>query len=133
MPKGLPPPPVQVLTGVPFTLWARENGGLTNTLDLEGVPSEVSRAIAEAIACYTATKFGFADTTVGNTLVELAEINKKTGRAYRRSAFRLADDRSGVDYTMHGLLQPLAKAVIEDKPGAEEALTRAACTRAEEI
>ena len=46
---------------------------------------------------------------------------------------RLADDRSGVDYTTLTAMQPLAKAVLANCPGASEALARAAGARAEEL
>lgn len=46
---------------------------------------------------------------------------------------RLADEHSGVDYTTHEMLQPLAKAVLEDEPGSREALAQAAANRMEEL
>jgi hypothetical protein len=84
------------------------------------------------IACYKATAEGSPDTTVGNTLAELGEL-KKQGRAYDRAVARLADDRSGVDYFTHGILQNLAKAVLAGEPNTREKLATAADARALEL
>jgi hypothetical protein len=92
----------------------------------------VADTIAHAIACYKATQTGSPDTTIGNTIAALDELEKK-GRAYQRAVARLADDRSAVDYTTHLVIQPLAKAVVQNAPGAKEALWHAASARIVEL
>lgn len=46
---------------------------------------------------------------------------------------RLFDDRSGVDYVTHSALQPLASAVLENRPSTKKALAHAARKRIEEL
>jgi hypothetical protein len=46
---------------------------------------------------------------------------------------RLADDRCGVDYTTLKALQPFAKAVLANYPGARDALAGAAKARADTL
>jgi hypothetical protein len=116
----------------PFHLGDSEKRGLARALGLISLPPEASNMIAEAIACYKATQAGSSDTTVGNTLAALREL-KKTGRAYNKAVARLADDRSGVDYTTHGIAQSLAKAVLANQPGARQALAQAADLRADQL
>jgi hypothetical protein len=88
--------------------------------------------IEGAITAYKATEAGSPDTTVANTLVALDELNK-SGRGYQKAVARLADDRSGVDYTTHYALQDLAKAVVRQEQGARAALNQAASARAEQL
>jgi hypothetical protein len=116
----------------PFIIGEAEKRDLAHVLGLQRLPPNVERAIADAIAAYKATAAGSADTTIANTLAALTEIDKK-GRRYRRAVERLADDRSGIDYTTHAALQPLAKAVLANCPMAHEALARAVNARAEEL
>jgi len=132
MPRPYPPPPVHARTAQPFTIGEAEKRDIAHILGLEGIPPNVGHAIADAIARYNATAAGSTDTTVANTLTALAEIGKK-GRRYRTAVERLADDRSGVDYTTHAAVQPLAKAVLANCPGAREALDRGAGARAAEL
>jgi len=75
---------------------------------------------------------GSADTTIGNTRAELAELTKK-GRSHDRAIKRVADDRSGIDYTTQGILQPLARAVLANTPGARGALAQAVSARDAEL
>jgi hypothetical protein len=65
-------------------------------------------------------------------LAELREL-KKAGRAYDRAVTRLADNRSGVDYTTHSIVQPLARAVLAGEQGSREKLSQAADLRAAEL
>jgi hypothetical protein len=132
MPRPNPPPPAAKPTVVPFRLDDHQQRDLAKVLGLKKLSPLVSRAIAEAIACVKATEAGAPDTTVGNTLAELAEL-KRTGRAYDRAVRRLADDRSGVDYTTHTIVQPLARAVLVGEQGAREKLLQAADLRAAEL
>jgi hypothetical protein len=130
MPRPYPPPAVHARTARPFTVGEAEKGDIARILGLERLPPNVEHGIADAIAAYNATAAGSADTTVANTLAALSEIGKN-GRRYRRAVERLADDRSGVDYTTLAAVQPLAKAVLANCPGAREALAQAAGARAE--
>jgi hypothetical protein len=117
---------------VPFPIGDREKADLARALKLDGLQPELCDAISHAIGCYQATKDGSQDTTVANTLAGLGELTKP-GRTYEKAVQRLADERSGVDYTTHQVLQPLAKAVLKDEPGSREALARAAAKRMEEL
>jgi hypothetical protein len=121
----LPPVPV------PFPIGDREKADLARVLKLDGLPSELCDVISHAIGCYQTTKDGSQDTTVANTLAGLGELAKH-GRAYEK-AVRLADERSGVDYTTHQMSQPLAEAVLKDEPGSREALAQGAAKRIEEL
>lgn len=133
MPRPYPPAPVfPSPVPVPFPIGLREKADLARALKLDRVPPELCDAISHAIGCYQATKDGSKDTTIANILAELGEL-AKSGRAYEKAIHRLADDRSGVDYTTHQILQPLAMAVLKDEPGAREALAQAAAKRKEEL
>jgi hypothetical protein len=132
MPRPYPPPAVHARTAQPFTIGEAEKRDVARILGLERLPPNVEHAITDAIAAFKATAAGSADTTVANTLAAPSEIGKK-GRRYRRAVERLADDRSGVDYATLAAMQPLAKAVLANCPGAREALARAAGARAEEL
>src|SRR6266404_6772519 len=132
MPRPNPPPPLAKPTVLPFSLDDRQQCDLAKVLGLKRLSPLVSGAIADAIACHKATETGAPDTTVGNTLAELGEL-KKAGRAYDRAVTRLADDRSGVDYTTHSIVQPLARAVLAGEQGALEKLSQAADLRAAEL
>ena len=128
LPAPILPPPVPV----PFPIGDREKSDLARVLKLDGLQPELCDAISHAIGCYQATKDGSKDTTVANTLAGLGELTKP-GRAYEKAVQRLADERSGVDYTTHQMLQPLAKAVLKDEPGSREALAQATAKRMEEL
>jgi len=101
-------------------------------LRLASLPPALCDAISQAIGCYRATEAGSGDTTVANVLVALDELSK-SGRAYDKAVNRLADDRSGVDYTTHEIIQPLAKAALRNEPGSRDALVQAAAKRAKEL
>lgn len=133
MPRPYPPAPISpppVL--VPFAIGDQEKADLARVLRLDRLPPELCDAISHAIRCYQATKDGSKDTTVANTLAGLGELTKP-GRTYEKAVQRLADERSGVDYTTHQMLQPLAKAVLKDEPGSREALGQAAAKRMGEL
>ncbi len=133
MPRPYPPAPISPPpVAKSFSIGDREKADLAHVLRLERLPSELCDAISQAIGCYRATEAGSEDTTVANVLAALAELSK-SGRAYDKAVERLADNRSGVDYTTHEMLQPLAKGVLEDEPGSREALAQAAAKRAEEL
>jgi hypothetical protein len=116
----------------PFTIGEAEKRAIARALKLERLPPQIDGAIASAIANYKATATGSSDTTVGNTLAALHELEKE-GNAYKKAVARLADDRSGVDYVTHSALQSLAKAVLETQLGSKEALARAARERIREL
>ncbi len=133
MPRPYAPTPISPLPAAePFSIGDREKADLARALRLASLPPALCDAISQAIGCYRATGAGSGDTTVANVLVALDEL-AKSGRAYDRAVNRLADDRSGVDYTTHEMLQPLAKAVLRNKPGSRDALVQAAAKRAEEL
>jgi hypothetical protein len=132
MPRPNPPPPSSKPTVLAFSLDDQQQRDIAKVLGLQTLPTLVAGALAEAIACYKATEEGSADTTVANTLAELGEL-KKVGRAYDRAVRRLADERSGVDYTTHDVLRPLAMAVLARQPGARESLSQAADLMAAEL
>lgn len=127
-PAPILPPPVRV----PFPIGVREKADLARILKLDGLQPELCDAISHAIGYYHATKDGSTDTTVANILVGLGELTK-SGRAYEKAVQLLADNRSGVDYTTHRVLQPLAKAVLEGEPGSREVLAQAATKRMEKL
>lgn len=122
------PPPVPVA----LQIGDREKADLARVLKLDSLQPELCDAISHAIGCYRATKDGSKDTTVANTLAGLGELTKR-GRAYKKAVQRLSDERSGVDYTTHQMLQPLAKAVLKDEPSSRETLAQAAAKRMEEL
>jgi hypothetical protein len=132
MPRPNPPPPAAKPTVLRFLLDDHQQRDLAKVLGLKKLSPLVSGAITDAIACLKASEAGTPDTTVGNTLAGLAEL-KKTGRAYDRAVRRLADDRSGVDYTTHSIVQPLARGVLVGEQGAREKLSQAADLRAAEL
>ncbi len=117
---------------VPFPIGDREKADLAHILKLDRLPPKLCDAISHAIGCYQATMDGSKDTTVANTLASLGELTKP-GRTYNKAVQRLADERSGVDYTTHQMLQPLAKAVLREEPGSQEALAQVAAKRMEEL
>jgi len=116
----------------PFPIGGREKADLALVLGLERLPSELCEAISHAIGSYQATEAGSEDTTVANVLAALGELSK-SGRVYDKAVKRLADHGSGVNYTTHEMLQPLAKAVLEGEPCSEEILAKAVAKRAEEL
>lgn len=133
MPRPYPPAPISPPHAAePFPIGDREKADLARVLGLHLLPAELCDCIGQAIGCYRATEAGSADTTIANILVALGELSK-SGRAYEKAVKRLADDRSGVDYTTHERLQPLAKAVLKGEPSSREALAQAAANRAEEL
>jgi hypothetical protein len=132
MPRRYPPPSLAPLTVSPFTIDDHGKGVLAKVLGLKTLPSSVTNDIAHKIACYKVTATAAPDTTVGNTLAELKEL-KKSGGAYDQAVKRLAGDRSGVDYTTHGILQSLALAVLKGETGAREKLIQAADRRADQL
>lgn len=133
MPRPYPPAPTWPPPAPkPFPIGDREKADLAGVLGLDSLQPELCDAISHAIGCYQATKNGSKDTTVANTLAALGELTKQ-GRAYKKAVQRLADERSGVDYTTHETLQSLATAVLKDEPGSREALAQAAAKRMGEL
>lgn len=133
MPRPYPPAPTMPPPApVPFPIGGREKADLARVLELNCLPPELCDAISYAIGCYQATKDGSKDTTIANTRAGLAELTKP-GWAYNKAVRRLADERSGVDYTTHEMLRPLAEAVLKDEPGSREALGQAATRRTEAL
>ncbi|MGA3003249.1 MAG: hypothetical protein ABSE20_16170 [Acetobacteraceae bacterium] len=132
MPRPYPPVSLPAPVALPFAFGSREKGDLARVLRLDRLPSDLCEAICHAIGCYKATVTGSRDTTIANVLEALSELSK-SGRTYDKAVKRLADQRSGIDYTTHELLQPLAKAVLENGPGSREILAQAAARRATEL
>jgi hypothetical protein len=117
---------------LPFIIDDQQQRDLAKVLGLKQLPPLVAEAIAAAIANYKATEGGSPDTTIGNTLAALAEL-ERTGKAFERAVARLADDHSAVDEMTLKALQPLAKATMVGESGARAALVQAAHARAEEL
>jgi len=132
MPRPLAPPPISPPAASPFTLGNKEQSDLAKSLGLSSLPTRVANALEAAIAIYKATENGSRDTTVANTIQALSEL-RLTGRAYQKAVARLANDYSAVDHETHHSLQPLAKAVVAGKPGAEDALSRATQARIQQL
>jgi hypothetical protein len=132
LPRRYPPPLLPAPIPAPFELGEAQKRDLARALGLAIIPPQLCDAIEVAIANYKAEAAGSSDTTIGNTLAELAELKKK-GRQYDKVVARLADDRSGIDYVTHDTLQPLAKAVLANAPNAQEALAQAAQGRMKEL
>ncbi len=133
MPRPYPPAPISPPpVPEPFLIGDQEKADLARILKLERLSPELCDAVSHAIGCYQATEAGSGDTTIANFVDALGELSK-SGRAYNKAVKRLADDRSGVDYTTHQMLQPLARAVLKDEPGSQEALAQAAAKRIEEL
>lgn len=133
MPRPYPPVPVlPPPTPKPFPIGDREKADIARVLGLDGLPPELCEAISHTIGCYQGTKDGSKDTTVANTLAALGELTK-SGRAYGKAVQRLANEHSGVDYTTHQMLQSLAKALLKDESGSQQALAQAAEKRMEEL
>jgi hypothetical protein len=132
MPRPYPPSPMVPPVVRPFSLTDAQKRDIARVLGLVSLPQQITDMICEATAAHKATEVGSPDTTIGSALAELHELTK-TGRPYDQAVARLSDDRSGVDYTTHGVLQPLAKAVQSGEPSAREALAAAASARAAEL
>ena len=115
-----------------FRLDGAANKVIARLFDFKELDRQTVESINRVVNCYRATQSGSASTTVANTLFALSQL-KKRGRAREESLKLLADDRAAVDYTTHDLLQPLAKDVLSGRPGAGEALARAAQERADEL
>jgi len=104
MPRPCAPTPISPLPAAePFSIGDPEKADLAHTLDPASLPPALCDAISQAIGCYRITAAGSGHTTVANVLVALDELFK-SGRAYDKAINRLADDRSGVDYTTHEML-----------------------------
>jgi hypothetical protein len=115
-----------------FRLDATAERAIAEVLGLEELSGPTVESINWAVNCYRATAPGSSSTTVANTLLALQQL-EKGGRAAEDSVALFADDRAAVDYTTHSLLQPLARAVQEGRPGSNEALMAAARNRVEEL
>ena len=114
----------------PFELDDFQKRAIARVLGIERLPTDCECTLANAISVHKATA-GASRATVGNTLAALFELKRK-GRAYKRAVERLADDRSGVDYTTLNAVQPLARAVLNDGSATNrEALAHAALERAD--
>jgi hypothetical protein len=133
MPRPNPPPPITRPAIHAFHLSDADKRDLARIVARESLPPEAAEAIAAAISAYKATEAGAADTTIGNTVAALTELTRPTGRGYKRAVQRVSEDSSGVDDTTLAILQPLAKAVLADKPEATKLLCRAARARAAEL
>jgi hypothetical protein len=116
----------------PYNFDASDQRRVARTLGFTELSSYLAGAIAHAIACFKATHGGSRDTTTGTTLAALEELSRP-GRSYDAAVERFADDRYGVDYTTHGRLQPLARAVMAGDWQAREVLETTARERAVEL
>jgi hypothetical protein len=132
MTRPYPPPPLAIPAIEPFELDPTAQRLIARSLGLARLSPETASAVAHAVACYNATETGSRDTTKANTLAALDEL-ARPGRSYEAAVSRFASDRSGVDYTTLGRLQPLAQSVLEGDERARAALAEAARTRTSEL
>jgi hypothetical protein len=132
VPRPYPPPALVAPTVEPFALDSSSQRLIAQKLDLERLSPEIAETLAQAIACYKATEDGSRDTTTANTRAALLELTQP-GRSYDAAVSRIADDRSGVDYTTLARLQPLAQAVLAGDERAPVQLAEAARARASEL
>jgi len=115
-----------------FDLDSTAKERLARALSLRALSPEIAAAIADAVACFKATRNRSPDTTVGNTSAALGELSP-TGPTYNPAVARLATDLSGVDYTTLGRVQQLAVAVLAGDHQANLALQEAAQVRSAEL
>jgi hypothetical protein len=132
MTRPYPPTLLSIPTVVPFELDPTDQARIARTLGLVKLSPEIATGVAHTIACFRATQGGSRDTTTGTTLAALEKLSRP-GRSYDATVKRFADDRYGIDYTTHGRLQPLARAVLAGNRQAREALVEAAQARAIEL
>ncbi|MGD0189054.1 MAG: hypothetical protein ABSC25_28015 [Roseiarcus sp.] len=132
MTRPYPPPLLSIPTVVPFDLNPTDQARIARPLGLVRISPEIATVVAHAIACFNATQGGSRDTTTGTTLAALGKLSRP-GRSYDAAIERLVDDRYGIDYTTHGRLQPLARAVLAGDQQAREALAETAQARAIEL
>jgi hypothetical protein len=132
MPRPYLPNLVQSPKTIPFKLARGDKRNIARTI---GVKS-LSRNVVELIECnvvfYRATNAGSPSCTVANTGFALHQLEKK-GRARQEALYLLSNDRAAVDYTTLNAIQSLAKAVLTEKPGAEDNLLQVARNRAAEL
>jgi len=115
-----------------FRLDASAKRDIAQTLGLKSLPKHTAGAIERAVNCYNATKSGSASTTVANTLLVLRKL-EQCGLDREEALALLENDRAGVDYTTHNVLQPLLRAVRDQRIGANDALVQVARKRAAEL
>jgi hypothetical protein len=115
-----------------FHLDAQAKKCIAETIDLKKLHKRTVESIDLCVNCYRATISGSASTTVANTLLALRQL-EKPGRPRQESLALFADDRAAVDYTTHNAIQPLAKAVLDGRPGANDVLSHALLKREEEL
>ena len=115
-----------------FHLDASAKRDIANIVGLKELPESTVESIDRAVNCYQATIRGSEDATVGNTLYALRQLEKH-GLAREDALNLFADDRAAVDYSTHDIMQPLARAVLEGRPGSNEDLAQAAGSRAAEL
>ena len=115
-----------------FHLNASAKRDIANIVGLKELPESTAESIDRTVNCYRATIRGSEDATVGNTLYALQQLEKR-GRAREDALNLFADDRADVDYTTHNIMQSLAKAVLDGRPGSNDALAQAARDRIAEL
>jgi hypothetical protein len=115
-----------------FHLDAEAKKCIADTIGLKNLPKPTVESIDWCVNCYRATISGSASTTVANTLLALRQF-EKPGHPRQESLALFADDRAGVDYTTHNAIQPLAKAVLDGRHGANDVLAQALLRRAADL
>ena len=128
LPKLIPDPKL----ANSFRLDTRAKRDIGQTLGLKSLPEHTAGAIEEAVNCYHATKSGSASTTVANTRLVLRKLEQR-GRDREEALALLENDHAAVDYTTLNILQPLTRAVREERPDANNALVQAARKRGAEL
>jgi hypothetical protein len=115
-----------------FHLDAEAKRSIAETIGLKEMPRRTIESIDWCVNCYRATTRGSASTTVANTLLALRRL-EKPGRLRQEALALFADDRAAVDYATHNAIQPLAKAVLDRRRGADDVLSRALLSRAADL
>src|SRR5262249_15558830 len=115
-----------------FHLDAAAEKQISKALGLKKLTKRTVVWIEQAVNCYCATSSGYKSATVASTLLALRQL-EKPGRNRDDALELFANDRAAVDYTTLNLIQPLAKAVLDGRPNANNALKQAAGNRAVEL
>jgi hypothetical protein len=118
---------------VPFKLTPSHKRNIARTIPgAKDLAPEVTKLIEWNVSNYRAVEQGSKSCTVANTRLVLHQLEK--GRRGRQAALDLlSNDRAAVDDETLDKLQPLAEAVRNHEPGAEEALMKAARRRDAEL
>ena len=134
MTRPYPPPSVPVPVAQSLKIDSTGEQCVARTLGLTSLSPEITSAIAHAVACYKATMGGSPGTTNGGVLAALKELSQPNKGPHNEAVSRAASHLSGLDYTTHHRIQPLALAVDRgDGLQSVDALSQASRARADEM